>query len=889
MIGKDITTNSITKTLFEKRGIVAIIVSLIALIGTRIQGYSNIITEDGVSIQNSDLFLHLRNMEYISENWPVFLLQDNYLDYPANAVSQTLFDQIGGTLLLLNPDPSFARWLLVVLPLLFIGLSVPVLYVLTKNVFNKTVASVTVLIYPLLPSELYTTTVIGQSGSETLTLLLFLLALLTWVSVLSYVETEIYTISVLREQIEKRDVSSITVLSVLFAAATTMTLGALNFPISTEGSSAIVVYGFSTFVFINLYVFIRGLFKSYIEPVVLITAIVSGLVTLHTMNVIFGVITALSILYLVGNMALNEKSSDFQKSVLTTVSGLALVGGVSVLYFFTDSAIISNLFSVFESGAVSSNYSTLQSGLWQQYGAVFIPASIGFIILSWKRVFVDYVEAKTVFVYAAALVTSIVAVYHTEVNMYMTVFISMFAAYGIYYTLVSLDINSTPVRQYKGYQIAAVFTVIILFVPVILYPISGTVFTENTASPTIEYQDTSEWLQENTSSPGEYTQNTDPSYGIINNQQFGYPLSYQSERAVVGTQSNRVLNGLSAYLTANPSNTDPKTAFTESENVQSDQFNDRYVVLDWRSVSSEFEFGEYTQNIDESSSEYYTPLYTRNGQYGTSVYNDKYYQSLATKLYHYHGSAIEQSPVVMQTERTQQGFLSTPGDIRRSEALRTFESMSEAEEFVQENNGQIGGIMSNPTTEVDHVENYRLVHLSDNRVTEDQLFNQLAGSLIQYNEDLQYSDLIIHPSSVKTFEKVEGATLTGSNAAPNSTVTAQLQLNLPDQENPLVYRAETEADSDGNYSITVPYSTTGYDEYTAQDGYTNPDITAQSGYTVINRPDEGTPRTSQVQVTEGQIYGEEENTIQVELSQPSISSLIGSQGSGNTITTNTGE
>lgn len=882
-------------------GVLAVMISIVSIISTRLYGYTEFFTQDGVTIGQSDLYLNLRNIEYISTNWPFALQTDPYLDYPGGATNSVgLFDQIAGTItflgqgLQLGYEPS--KIVLLTLPIVFLALSSIPIYYTTKQIFNRPIAVGSVLLYPIIPSQLYEVSTIGSGTSETLAIFTFFLSLYFISRSVSIAERHAITFEVLQE-ISLSDVTQSVVKSKTSTQKFLRTVLLASLSLSLTGftnSYTILLLTSTAIVFTVLYASFRTFYDTYMEPVLLSLSLVfvipavihvttNYLLLFEKLAMFTAIIVPLTVVsvnrYLVNSPA--EKRNTILNVLYITIPTAILLAVYSIpqlnmMYTTATQSLTST---------ITSSYQSIQLAIWNQYGSVGIPAVIGTIVLTTRYILNDTHKSRETLLYSVAIVTTIAA-YYTELNIYLTPILAILTAYTIYTITIELDINTTPVRLYKGYQISAVLLIIVLFIPILFYPLSGTVFTETTQTPSIEYQDTGEWFQENTPETGDYIQNPQSQYGLINNQNFGYKLSYNSERPVVGTDSGEHIDGLSEYMTANPESEDPKQQFTNTENISSEEFDDKYVVVDWRSVSSEFEYARYAEQSSDAVRDYYQPVFTQKGNYGFSLYEDKYYNSLATKLYHYHGSSVEPSPIVVRTQTSNQGFLSTPGDIRRSEVIKTFDSMDKAESFTEENGGQIGGLMSNPPNEVEHVENYRLVHLSEPSVVDDQLFNQLAGNMLQFNQDLQYSDLIIEPSAVKTFEKVEGATLEGSNAYPNSEVVAQVQIDIPKSEQPLVYRATTEADENGNYTLNVPYSTTGFDQYTAEDGYTNPDLKPNGAYTVFNQQSDGQGRkVAQVSVTEGQIYGEEDSNITVGLSQRLPISLGGSGSSGATIST----
>jgi len=75
-------------------------------------------------------------------------------------------------------------------------------------------------------------------------------------------------------------------------------------------------------------------------------------------------------------------------------------------------------------------------------------------------------------------------------------------------------------------------------------------------------------------------------------------------------------------------------------------------------------------------------------------------------------------------------------------------------------------------------------------------------------------------ASVKTFDRVEGATLTGT-AEPGQTVTAAVPLETGN-ERPFEYTQTTEVNDDGEFELTVPYPTD--ETLNTEDGYANSSV-----------------------------------------------------------------
>jgi len=145
------------------------------------------------------------------------------------------------------------------------------------------------------------------------------------------------------------------------------------------------------------------------------------------------------------------------------------------------------------------------------------------------------------------------------------------------------------------------------------------------------------------------------------------------------------------------------------------------------------------------------------------------------------------------------------------------------------------------------------------------------------------------PTWVKMFERVEGAEVTGT-APANTTVTATVELNLTqmtssqDGSHPtFTYRQHAETGPDGEFTMTLPYSTTGYENFGPENGHTNVSVraagpyefstgntTAEDGLTVVNW-------NATADVTEAQVLGESEDSVTVDLERNVVDEPEGAQ------------
>jgi dolichyl-diphosphooligosaccharide--protein glycosyltransferase len=178
--------------------------------------------------------------------------------------------------------------------------------------------------------------------------------------------------------------------------------------------------------------------------------------------------------------------------------------------------------------------------------------------------------------------------------------------------------------------------------------------------------------------------------------------------------------------------------------------------------------------------------------------------------------------------------------------VRRFDSLAEARAYVREDgSAQVGGVDGIPAERVPALEHYRLVHASASEYDTETLSGRERGA------------------RMKTFERVPGATVRG-RAPPNATVTASVGLSPADGA-AFTYRQRARAGPDGEFELTLPYSTTGYDEWGVDAGYTNVSVRALGPYTVTARqPGHDDPvATRSVHVPEGRVVGADARPLNV--------------------------
>ncbi|WP_144903922.1 oligosaccharyl transferase, archaeosortase A system-associated [Halobellus captivus] len=539
----------------------------------------------------------------------------------------------------------------------------------------------------------------------------------------------------------------------------------------------------------------------------------------------------------------------------------------------------------------------------------------------------NYDADKLFLVVWAVFITSM-AFTQVRFNYYLATTVAVFNAYLFGQVLSWLDLNVSAreaVDDIDGYQVLAIVaTVLLILGPALAVPITvGNTSTspawesaQNNGPGAVTVWDESlEWMQGNTPEEGNlggagnegemeyygtYERTEDfeypeGAYGVMSWWDYGHWITVEGERIPNANPFQEGAGDAANFLLAPDEEQSEDVLASQSDTGE----QTRYVMVDWQMATPGSKFGAPTvfYNAEENVSreDFIRTMYRfddeNEGQFvgTTSVRTDRFYDSTMTRLYYYHGSAQDPSPIVVDWEdrqvQTQGGdAVTVPANPQGEDTfVRTFDNMSAAEEYVEEDgSAQVGGVGSFPTERVDALEHYRLAHVSDTSAANSIL--RTTGRNSQIAGVNPQAVVPNNPAWVKTFERVPGATVQGSGAPADTTVTAQTELRIPNTNSTFTYTQHAETNSDGEFEMTLPYSTTGYDEYGPENGYTNVSVRATGPYTVATSPtlsDNGTlvSYQSNLSVSEGDVNGDGDGTVSVELEQSEQELNIGG-GSG---------
>ena len=559
---------------------------------------------------------------------------------------------------------------------------------------------------------------------------------------------------------------------------------------------------------------------------------------------------------------------------------------------------------------------------WQVVGLVIAAG-----LLTGAIFLVEYDAEELYFLVWAAFIGS-AAFTQTRFNYYLAVIVAVGAAYFLQASVNTLSLQSLDdLREIEGWQAMSIAVVIaILLVPLVTTAAPVWAVGANTGpGSVVQWDDSLQWMNNETPHPGElggvdnplrfngtYDRPADDdfeypegTYGVQSWWDYGHWITTRGERIPNANPFQQGATSAANYLLASSEQRgneilDERGGVTEQT---------RYVMVDWKMVTPGSKLSAPAVFYDDgnlSVNDLRSVIYRETQQGGVEgayfTRNQRYHESMMVRLYHHHGSASDPEPVVTEWRNEQlqrrDGSSFEAKILAGDDGIRTFDNMTAAREYAAERNeapgigAQVGGIGQTPSERVPAVQQYRLVHSSESTAVSDRQYLQTFQGQLRLARQNNVSLGSVYPTNpdyVKTFEKVPGATVRGSGAAPGEEVRAAVQMERPGstlQEGndtaTFQYVQYAQADENGEFELTVPYSTEGYSEYGPENGYTNVSVRATGNYTVVGNQRVSEERNvvasvGQFDVHEGQVNGDDPEPVTVELDERT---LLGGDQSG---------
>ncbi|MDD1758371.1 MAG: oligosaccharyl transferase, archaeosortase A system-associated [Methanotrichaceae archaeon] len=373
----------------------------------------------------------------------------------------------------------------------------------------------------------------------------------------------------------------------------------------------------------------------------------------------------------------------------------------------------------------------------------------------------------------------------------------------------SLSKTNDPVKFLTSNMKVLLAAILIFFL--LIYPgLSLSVLTAKyTSGPDSDWVTSTAWLQNNTPStgmelykiyqyPGKGQKYAYPSeaYGVMSWWDYGHLIETIGHRIPNANPFQQGIGNLTAgapgsspfFLAQNESNAEKILANLDKN--RSLYKNTKYVMIDWDMATGKFYAMTAWSNIPITK--YYGYFYQPQGDQlvPVGVYRDPFFETMTSRLFYFDGSEIPvTNAFAIAYKIVEQDGMMFPVIVEPPKISKNF---TELQDYVNESikKGYLAEIVSKrdpqaltPSVPLEALQHYRLVHESESNVTYDgQKF-------------------------VKTFEHVPGAVIRGK-AAPGTEVTIALPV-MTNKNRGFVYRQSNTTDSNGEFTLVVPYSTEG--------------------------------------------------------------------------------
>ncbi|EMA43806.1 transmembrane oligosaccharyl transferase [Halococcus morrhuae DSM 1307] len=917
---------------------------LLALAGfmlwIRVRNWRNFLVGGQVYFSGNDAWYHLRQVRYVVRHWPETMPFDPWTSFPTGtSVGQfgTLYDQLVATVALIvgggSPSEGTTALVLLFAPAVIGTLVAIPTYYLGKRFGGRFGGVIGVAILALSPSTFLSRSVAGFSDHHAAEVLFQVLAVAAIVIALAVAERE----KPVYEQFVERDLANLRrPLGWGVLAGIAIVLYVWAWP---PGLLLVGIFGIFLLVVLPIE-YLRGESPEHVAIVSAVALTVAGIGFLISFNTVEVSVTNFSLLHptmafagAIGCVFMSWLARKLEARDLPRLYYPGVILGLFVLGALVMAIALPDLFSFFVSQlervvGFGSSATSLTVGeaipprnpgqfLLGSYRLALVTAIAGAAVMILRLALGRSRErAGILFVLIWAVLMTAATLTQQRFNYYLIVPVAVLNAYFVGQVLQyvgSTDARSN-LRNLEAYQVLSVLAVVLLITAPLAIGGSASATAagdyadqQSGVGQSITGWDSSlDWLANNTPAEGTYGGGNesmdyygqydrtddfdypDGAYGVLSWWDYGHWITTLGERIPTANPFQQNAGQAANFLLApNASRANEIARTKDGQGV-------RYVMVNWKQADpagAALYSVPFTWYNDGPLSIYddLTPIASQSSgqQQPTTAflaYEQRHYETMRTRLYTYHGSAVEQKPVVLDYESPQRlsnGSLRSAFTPSGNEsAVKRFDNMSAARQFVEEDGtARIGGVGSYPQERVPALEQYRLVHASqENAIGSAGGPGPLYRSALQrlQTTGLNATELFETPTNwVKTFERVDGATVEGQGP-PNSTVEATVEMRMPTtNDTTFNYTQQAETNAQGEFTMTLPYSTTGYEQWGTEKGATNVSVQATGPYsfrTPVTSTDGNASRwTATADVPEGAVIGRTNGTVSVDLSETSVS------------------
>jgi len=540
--------------------------------------------------------------------------------------------------------------------------------------------------------------------------------------------------------------------------------------------------------------------------------------------------------------------------------------------------------------------------MYAEYGMAYVTAYLGLVWMVAHLYLREY-RSEDVFLIVYTVFITLMALTQSRFNYYLVISIAAFNAwvFGRVVDVVGIPSVTDSLGDIEVYQVLTVLALLAVVVapmapplaaenrveasqngqPIDVVTAGGTTQNGGYASPSgVRWSESADWMQNNTPEEGNYggAGNADQleyygsyprtddfaypegAYGVMAWWDYGHWITVQAERIPVANPFQQNPRAASAFFQAQ--NESQAELILETLPVMEDRTNEyddlsqselreiaegmpdqqaaedtRYVMIDDQTAAEKFYAvaqwsGPGSREDSNPQREYMRTGRFRSGDrnFTASTYNRRYENTMLYNLYFEDASGLSHYRLVH--ERNRYGIVGGvySAQTQRSRALQSFTPRSEAFRSWTQDTANVSR------------------QLATSRAFRQGVPLGQAGNRLLYNAHVE--------STLKTYERVPGATLTGTveDATENTTVTVALELETSTGRT-FNYVQEAEVEEDGSFSITVPYATN--DEVSPEEGGTDSAVEATGEYDLFITGEDRPVRATNFSVPESAIYDEE--------------------------------
>ncbi|RQH01963.1 oligosaccharyl transferase, archaeosortase A system-associated [Natrarchaeobius oligotrophus] len=883
--GETETSPSFLSTWEEWYHVPVIGVVMLFMFWVRTQSYDRFGMEDGVpSLAAVDSWYHWRTVQWTAENYPRTMPYEIWTGFPTGEyVGQfgTLFDQIIVTIAMIvglgdpSPETLYTVSLLAV-PAMAALVAIPVFYMGRR--LGRTIGGIaSVILLALAPGQFLSRTVTGQLQHHVAEVLFMAIAVLAMMVALRVAERErpIY------ELVADGDWDALRTPTIYSALAGI----ALSLYVWVWPAGVVLIGIFGVFFAVQLCLdYVRGVSPDHVAFVGAVSFGITAVATLLLMErpefgspSNFGLLQpATAALVAVGCVFMAWLARQWDGREIDRQYYPAAIGGLIVAAFGVMWLVLPDLYSTLIGNLTgrllpidpSATTLTIQEAqppadftahVFNEFGAAFYTMLVGLGLLI-ARPFLgrEYRTEYTLVIVWSLFLTSMAAT-QVRFSYYLLLAVAVVNAVVVAETLRFLDFDASvtdgidSLRGVEAYQVIVLVMVVLLLFAPLLPPVAAAGTTAwdrgGAAQPhhsSTAWEPSNQWLAENTPEPGDwggadnaseldyygtydYPEDGDfdypvGSYGVLSWWDYGHLITVQGERIPHSNPFQQNARSSSAFLTADSeerselildaiaagesprdhTNEQLEAMIAENEDAHEEI---RYVMIDHEMAGGKF--AAITQWTGPEYAHYTTP---EDFEPGEQIDRDEvaerfahvpYDDTTLSRLYFDDAAGMENYRLVHENDEDMAGFVSYAIVDADTDRVLLDEN-GEPEVFV-------------------------------NRMVTPQVQQELA--LLQQHPQYEHVDVEIFDQregpAVKTYERVEGATITGSADVSDheeATVTAVVELESGADRGTFDYVQEAELDESGEFELTVPYATN--DELGVEDGYTNSAVEATEEYTV---------------------------------------------------------